>query len=180
MSEVLLYFTRNHRPFKYTYICSAEVFFTSHYAAITSTVLICAYISFYPRAAPWRAGFGTSAQILGPWYGCSLGLSLASNHFPKVYKDLIGFLKGDFKQDTIHICIALILVSVTKVGTKIIARKILLFLQRRGVLPVSKSELVDIYGNTVAPEKAYYVEVSSCFFKIIFNALQNIVYITSV
>jgi hypothetical protein len=49
-------------PINYS-LFQATAFFTSPYAVFNSSALIVLYLFLYPRAAPWRAGFGTSAQV---------------------------------------------------------------------------------------------------------------------
>ena len=126
---------------------------------LNSTVLMILYLAFYPRASPWRAGFGTSSQIIGSWYGCCLGLGFVERYMPDVKSELVGFLRGNLRVDVPRFIAATIIVAITKVITKSIGKTFLLFLHNRGFLLQKAEELRDIYGKSVEAEKTYWVEV---------------------
>ena len=146
------------------------IFMSSKYAIFVSTTIIWCFLKFYPRAKPWRGGYGTLAQIVGPWYGCCISIYLMRHFTPSVEKELYSLnqhSKEVIKNPSMYIFstipgifLALIAVLLTKITTKYIANKIFVYLfDNTKLLPYDSRENKTPNGSSVPIEKAYYVEV---------------------
>eukprot|EP01036_Dinobryon_divergens_P027056 gene27056-35768_t len=146
-------------------------------AAATLTFLL-----FYPRPRPWRAGFGTSAQILGSWIGGAVSmwylqhvqpdllLIMQNNSFIEEYSqqssasaksNIVFEYHWNFSRKSLYILfVSLVLVAISKFLVKYVALKIFSFLAEKVVFfrphPLEKT---DSLGNEVPVSKAYSVEV---------------------
>ena len=78
-----------------------------------------------------------------------MGLWLSSNYYPALHTELLSFYKNDLKQDLIRIGVALVLVGMTKLTTKVFAKLFFVFLHNFKFLPRYEDELVDIYGKHI-------------------------------
>jgi hypothetical protein len=146
-------------------------------AAATLTFLL-----FYPRPRPWRAGFGTSAQILGSWIGGAVSmwylqhiqpdllLIMQNNSFIEevpqqssapANNNVVFEYHWNFSRKSLYILfVSLILVAVSKFLVKYMALKFFSFLAEKVAFfrphPLEKT---DSLGNEVPVSKAYSVEV---------------------
>ena len=144
---------------------------SSKYAIFASTGTVLCFLKYYPRAAPWRGGYGTLAQIVGPWYGCCLSIYLMRHYTNSVEKELLSFNILTNKiianpsimyiSSTLPgIFVALLAIFLTKVGTKYVANKIFIYLfNHTKLLPHNAKEHYTPDGSIVPVEKAYFVEV---------------------
>ena len=144
---------------------------SSKYAIFASTGAVLCFLKYYPRAAPWRGGYGTLAQIVGPWYGCCLSIYLMRHYTNSVEKELLSFNILTNKvianpsimyiSSTLPgILVALLAIFLTKVGTKYVANKIFIYLfNHTKLLPYNAKEHYTPDGSIVPVEKAYFVEV---------------------
>jgi hypothetical protein len=149
----------------------------SIFIAATSVFLL-----FYPRPRPWRAGFGTSAQILGSWIGGAasmwylqhvqpeLLLIMQHNSFikevqhpflPSANSSKLFEYQWNFSRKSLSILlVSLGWVGISKFLIKFLAVKFFSFLAERVVYfrphPLEK---IDSLGNVVPISKAYFVEV---------------------
>ena len=145
-------------------------FMSSKYGIFASTAVVWCFLKFYPRARPWRGGYGTLAQIVGPWYGCCVSIYLMRHVTPSVERELYSFNRHGqelLKNPNLYIfttipqiLLALVAVFATKVTTKYISNRIFVYLfNNTKLLPYDSRENKTPDGSIVPIEKAYYVEV---------------------
>ena len=139
---------------------------------IIFTVFI--FLLCYPRPRPWRAGFGTSAQILGSWVGSAVSMwyihtidsgnienILLKNSFIKETVDFHFDYEWNFNSQSIYILlVSLFTIGVSKYLVKYLAVKLFVLLAARfSQLKPHPLEERDSLGYEVPIHKAYFVEV---------------------
>ena len=146
------------------------IFMSSKYAIFVSTAVVWCFVKLYPRARPWRGGYGTLAQIVGPWYGCCISIYLMRHFSPSVERELLSFNKISvdvlvnphmYISSTIPgALLALLVIFLTKVVTKYVANKVFVYLfNNTKLLSFDSREQKAPDGSIVPVEKAYNVEV---------------------
>ena len=141
------------------------------------------FLLYYPRPRPWRAGFGTSAQILGSWIGGAVSMW----YLQHVQPDLLRIMQNNSFIEEIHqlssptsassniifeyhwnfskkslyiLLVSLVWVGISKFLVKYVALKFFSFLAERiAFFRPHPLEKTDSLGNVVPISKAYFVEV---------------------
>jgi membrane-associated phospholipid phosphatase len=146
---------------------------------IITIITVISFTLFYPRPRPWRAGFGTSAQVVGSWAGGASALWFLTHWQPQLLQVLLSISLVQILDEeggsgkTMRwreapsgvqllglLSVAALISGLAKVCVKAVASKILLLLVKSfHRLQPPEQEKVDSLGSPVPDHKAYAVEV---------------------
>ncbi len=155
------------------YIASDDLdhlIYNSTYAIYIWIVFAVIFWNFYPRALPWTASIGTSAQLFGPFAGFGVAMWYVSNINDYYWKVAEGFSllnnsidKSDanfgFRAYLLRTFVGFVVIGIVKVLSKELFSDILIWLYQQDLVRADPKELFDADGKSTPIHKLYCVEV---------------------
>jgi hypothetical protein len=143
----------------------SSLYRTSYISAALQLLSLFWFSFFYPKCRPWRASYGTAAQIYGTWIGCASSLlyvntfqlnlkaslekaSLVAMNVVTAYfeQNSLQLNETDVRDTLSRLGIGLLAAAISKIATKYIILKLFLWFHRQRIITHHQDDLKDDSG----------------------------------